>query len=246
MNLIILTAQDCISGSQYSLTDYRAEHIRDILRASQGDTLEVGLLDGPKGLGTIIELADEVVLDCEFDSEIIRPAQIIDVVCALPRPQTLKKVLASAACMGVANIHFIRAKRVEKSYFHSPMLRPEKYTKYLLDGLAQGKNTIMPNVSFNRYFKRFFEDSLPQIQADGPYRKIIADLDAPTGLTEMNIVSTERIMLAIGPEGGWVPFEIDFMKNHGFEPFILGPWTLRVENALVATLAQLQLARKAR
>jgi RsmE family RNA methyltransferase len=40
------------------------------------------------------------------------------------------------------------------------------------------------------------------------------------------------VVLAIGPDGGWVPFEIDLLARCGFVPVSLGPRVLRVEVAV--------------
>ena len=50
-------------------------------------------------------------------------------------------------------------------------------------------------------------------------------------------------MAAVGPEGGWVPFELNLMQSLGFNPFTLGRWTLRVEHAVTAALSQIELMR---
>jgi RsmE family RNA methyltransferase len=54
---------------------------------------------------------------------------------------------------------------------------------------------------------------------------------------------TEPLLFAIGPEGGWVLFEIELMEGLGFKRFSLGRWTLRVEHAVTAVLSQLELLR---
>jgi RsmE family RNA methyltransferase len=65
----------------------------------------------------------------------------------------------------------------------------------------------------------------------------------PCGTT--NVASLIRgcdnchIVAAIGPEGGWVEFERGLFKQQQFVPVSLGPWTLRVEYAVTALLAQL-------
>jgi RsmE family RNA methyltransferase len=45
--------------------------------------------------------------------------------------------------------------------------------------------------------------------------------------------------LAIGPEGGFIPFEIDLLSRQGFRPVHLGPRPLRVETAVPALLGRL-------
>ncbi|MEA3296509.1 MAG: RsmE family RNA methyltransferase, partial [candidate division Zixibacteria bacterium] len=53
----------------------------------------------------------------------------------------------------------------------------------------------------------------------------------------------QNILPAIGPEGGWVPFETELMERVGFQRFSLGRWTLRVETAVTAVLSQVELLR---
>ena len=47
----------------------------------------------------------------------------------------------------------------------------------------------------------------------------------------------ERVLLAIGPEGGWNAFELALLQRHGFRLIGLGPRPLRVDTACTALLA---------
>ena len=47
----------------------------------------------------------------------------------------------------------------------------------------------------------------------------------------------QRVLLAIGPEGGWNAFELDLLSAHGFQPAGIGPRTLRSDTACIALLA---------
>ena len=246
MNLILLTDDMAIDADTYRLNPLQAEHVRTILRANAGDMLQVGLLDGPVGVARIERLTDaEVVIRCDTLVEAPPLLPVIDLICALPRPQTLKKVLLTAATMGVRRIHLIRANRVEKSFFHSPLLEPERYTPFLLEGLAQGRLTRLPVVQVHDRFKRFFEDTLPESEANetDPALRILPDLDATAHLRTVYNGEETRLLIAIGPEGGWVPFEVELMQGKGFQRVTLGRFTLRVETAVTAALSQVELIR---
>ena len=49
--------------------------------------------------------------------------------------------------------------------------------------------------------------------------------------------SDERVLIAIGPEGGWNAFELALLQAHGCQPVGMGPRTLRVDTACTALLA---------
>lgn len=243
MNLVILTEADLSEGNLYRLMDSRAEHIRRILKLKTGDKLAVGLVNGPKATAEIMRVDETTVeLYCDFTGGVpaTLPKPEIDIICALPRPQTLKKVLQTSASMAVRRLYLVRTNRVEKSYFDSPLLEKQNYTRFLIEGLSQGGFTRLPEVSIHHRFRPFFEDNLPETeraQEDIPVR-LCPHPEASEHLSQSLKPLPERVIVAIGPEGGWVPFELELMRKLGFQLIRMGPWILRVENALVAVIAQ--------
>ncbi|MGZ3460670.1 MAG: RsmE family RNA methyltransferase, partial [Archangium sp.] len=63
-------------------------------------------------------------------------------------------------------------------------------------------------------------------------------------LTRVGAQTASRVVLAVGPDGGWVPFEAELLEAHGFRPVSLGPRILRVETAVPVLLGQLALLRE--
>ena len=241
MNLIILSENDR-DGDLFTLSDERAEHIRTVLKLNVGDTFEVGLVNGSSGFA-LVESVSEAGIELKLDrmSDYREPSPHIDLIIALPRPQTLKKVLWIAGSMGVRRLHLIRANRVEKSYYDSPLLEPENYERFLVDGMSQGKQTRLPEVQIHKRFKPFFEDFLPAHEdQENLGVKLLCDMENKESLGQFINTKTEKLMIAVGPEGGWVPFETELMVSSGFQPFSLGRWVLRVESAVTAALAQVE------
>lgn len=243
MNLILLFPEE-VQGDHVTLTDHRAEHIRTVLRSTAGDQLRVGLLNGPLGTASVESVAHGSVslrLDLHGPVPPLPPTALI---LALPRPIMLKRVLAQATALGVARIFLINANRVEKSFFQASLLRDEAYQAALFQGLEQAVDTRLPDVSIHTRFRPFVEDTLPRYLADFSVR-LIAHPTAAAPLPEVAPVPLrERAILAIGPEGGWVDFEIDRFTTCGFQGFSLGSRILRVDSAVPALLAQLELLRR--
>lgn len=244
---MILTEEDRLSDQLFVVSGKPRRHIINVLRSSVGDTLEVGLIDGPTGTGTIERFEKgKVILNCTWQAEIADADPVIELICALPRPQTLKKVLQTAATMAVDNIHIINANRVEQCYFNSSAMTQDSIRKNLLEGLSQGKITRMPKVTVHPRFRCFFEEVLPRHIAEQPGQavKLVADVESITYINNSMLANSNRIYLAIGPEGGWVPFELEIMRRQGFVAVTICDSLLRVENALVAAIAQLKLICK--
>lgn len=235
MNLILLHPDEVVENCAV-LVDERALHIRKVLKAQTGKRLRIGLLNGPLGTGTVWSVhQDEVTLGCEFE-ESLPPEPGIDLLLAMPRPKVLKRMWAQLAALGVGRVVLLRADKVERYYFDSHVIDPDCYTKLLMEGLQQARCTHLPEVLVKPLFKPFVEDELDGLFSE--HQKLLADPSGSQRLSEMNF-NRERILLAIGPEGGWTPYELDLLKEHGFELFGMGNRILRTDTAAIGLLSVL-------
>ena len=234
MNLILLYQDDFIAENRVRLTGRRLEHIRTVHRGGPDTQLRVGLLNGEIGHGSITRSdMESVELITSLDQP---PPEILPVtlLLALPRPKMLKRVLQSATSLGVKQIYLINSFRVEKSFWSSPILEPDKLQEQLLLGLEQARDTILPAVHLRQRFKPFVEDELPEL-CRGSRALVAHPTSEKVALLEPNLPTT----LAIGPEGGFIPYEIDKFGACGFVPFSLGDRILRVETAVPVLLSKM-------
>lgn len=235
MNLILLFQDDFVKDRQrVSLRGRRHEHILNVHRASVGDRLTVGLLNGKIGTGMVTRL-DNDALEMEIVLDRDPPPPLdVTMILALPRPIVLKRILLSASSMGVKRIFLIHARRVEKSYWNSPILDEKKIKEQLILGLEQSRDTIMPEVWLRQKFKPFVEDDLPDLI------KGTLPLVAHPGTSEPcpNQVRCP-VTLAIGPEGGFMPYEVEMLEGAGFGAVNIGERILRVETAVPVLLSKL-------
>ena len=235
MNLILLSPNDFIKPkTRVRLDGRRYLHIRDIHRAKEGDELSVGLLGGRIGTGKIASLTGEAI-EMDISLNLQPPSPLpVTLILALPRPNILKRALQAASAMGVKTIFLIHSNRAEKSFWLSPVLKPEKIQEQLLLGLEQGKDTVLPDIQLRKNFKPFFEDELPEL-IQGT-RALIAH---PQASEECPRDIRQPVTLMIGPEGGFIPYEIEKLTALGFTPVHLGDHILRVDTAVPALLARL-------
>lgn len=235
MNLILLFHDDFIEGtSRVKLAGRRLKHVLDVHRASVGDELCVGLVNDRIGTGKVLALSES---DLEMEVSLERmPPQALPVVLilALPRPKVLRRVLRAVSSMGVKKMILLNSFRVEKSYWKSPVLGLESIHEQLVLGLEQSRDTVVPEVRLRPLFKPFVEDELP-----GLIKGTLSLVAHPNTFAECPCSVDRPVTLAIGPEGGFIPYEIDKLVAAGFSPVHFGERVLAVETAVPALLARL-------
>lgn len=237
MNLLLLSADDLISPNRARFSGRRARHLNDVLKLKPGDTVKVGIINGTICVAHIRHLdatSVELELAPEPEHKPPPPALPVTLIVALPRPKMLKRVIQTSATLGVKRLLFIHSYRVEKSYWQTPLLRPDAVRENLLLGLEQAGDTVLPEVSLYKRFKPFVEDQLPEIVTGS--RALVAH---PAAGTRVPSGVDEKITLVIGPEGGFIPYEIEKLVAAGCTPVSLGPRILRVETAIPVLLGRL-------
>jgi RsmE family RNA methyltransferase len=91
------------------------------------------------------------------------------------------------------------------------------------------------------------EDELDVLCPDS--QRVMAHPDA-AGRTVWDVVahtahddpSNRRVLLAVGPEGGWTAFERELLTTHGFVPVSMGKRTLATTTACIALLTLVHAA----
>ena len=234
MNLLLLRESDAINNAQTVLNDYRAEHIIKVLKLPVNHTLTIGAINGKVGTATILAIANNSVTLGNITLTAQPPAQIdVELILALPRPRMLQRSLQTIATMGVKKLHLIHTQRVEKSFWQTPLLKEEAIAEQLILGLEQAKATQIPEVIQHKKWRPFIQDQLPFMQQQ---QKIIAH---PGNYPKATPLTAQPSVLAIGPEGGFTPEEVDTFLNNQFSAVQLGDRILRVETAVPVLLAKL-------
>ena len=234
MNLILLFKDDFIDENNVRLEGRRLRHILEVHRPVKGDELRVGLEGGLTGPGRITSITtDSLKMEVSLTDD--PPAALpLNLILALPRPKVLRRVILSVTAMGVKRIFLINSFRVEKSFWQSPALGPDSIQKQLVLGLEQARDTILPEVILRPFFKPFVEDEMPALIKD------TLPLVAHPGATELCPRGVRRpVTLAIGPEGGFIPYEIDKLMLCGLHAVHLGERILNIEAVVPSLISRL-------
>ncbi|MFT5034057.1 MAG: 16S rRNA (uracil1498-N3)-methyltransferase [Bacteroidia bacterium] len=234
MNCILLEVRELDASGVAHISGARFEHIRDILRAKTGESIKVGIIGGKLGLATITALTnDSIELNVCCDEP--PPAKLpLTLILALPRPKAARRLCRTIAELGVPKLILLNSYRVEKSYWQSPLLAPDKVRDYFIEGLQQAGDTIMPELQIEQRFKPFVEDRLAAITNNT--RALVAH---PYNAESTPSAEQSPTVLAVGPEGGFIPYEIDKLKAAGMQTISIGERILKVETAVPTLLAKL-------
>ncbi|MGM0701186.1 MAG: 16S rRNA (uracil(1498)-N(3))-methyltransferase [Pseudomonadota bacterium] len=236
MNLILLAPADFVSPRLARVCDpRRLRHLREVHNARPGAHLTVGIEDGGIGRGELLSLDEhEARFALDTLDQTSPPPLPVHLVLALPRPRMLARTLEHVTALGVKELTLLNTRRVEKSYWQSPELSADKIHAHLVLGLEQARDTAMPKVNLAKGFRPFVEDELPGL-LDGR-RGLLAHpgmpAECPRGIHEPTL-------LLVGPEGGFIPWEVEQLQAAGCQGIHLGPRILRVETAVTALLARL-------
>ncbi len=247
MNLILLDKKELDTNGLTVLSDRRAKHICEVIKPSVGDHLNAGIINGKVGqvevldfnLGSSPNISLQVINDSLTESS--PPALDISLIISLPRPKVARRLIALCTECGVKDIHFINSYRVEKSFWQSPLLNKDKVHQQIQLSLEQSKDTQLPSIQFHNRFKPFVEDELPamaknkQALVAHPYN---ADIYLDSSTNSLDARKQQSRLIAIGPEGGFIPYEIELLQKAGLKTIGLGSRIYRVETVVPLLLGK--------
>lgn len=234
MNLALLFGEDFVAADRAVLTGRRLAHLNSVLKTAEGDLVPVGLVNGDIGTGRVLQLTDtQSVLQVTLTDPPPRPLPLT-LVLAMPRPKMFRRVLQTCATLGVKDIWLINSYKVEKSFWQTPWLSEENLRENMVLGLEQARDTLMPRVHIRKLFKPFVEDELPALLQDT--RAMVAH---PGTTSPCPVHINGPATLCVGPEGGFISYEVDKLVEAGCEAVHLGSRILRVETAVPVLVSRL-------
>lgn len=234
MNIVLLNANQDGSRDIWSIEDQRQiKHLNQHLQLKAGDTLKVGVRDGQRYLTEVQSITAQQIMLRPIQTESVPNKVPVHLILALPRPKVLRRMIMDAVTLGVERISLIHSYRVDKSYWQSPFL--QQLDDYVTLGLEQAGDTIVPEIQLYKRFKPFVEDVLPTLISE----QRPAYVAHPYAEQSMPHAIAHGCNLIVGPEGGFIPYEIELLKKNGCQAMSLGNRILRTETAVSNILGRL-------
>lgn len=235
MNIVLLEPnQITTTDNIWQIENQRQlQHLQQHIQLNCGDTLKVGVRNGQRYLTEVISVSEQQIRIRPIQVEAIPAKLPVHLILALPRPKVLRRIIMDAVTLGVERISLIHSYRVDKSYWQSPFL--QQLDDYVTLGLEQAGDTIAPEIQLYKRFKPFVEDVLPTFISD----QKPAYVAHPYAEQQMPYVIQHSCHLIVGPEGGFIPYEVDLLIKNGCQAMSLGNRILRTETAVSHILGRL-------
>ena len=233
MNIVLLDSRQT-ETEYWSITSKRQiEHLLQHVNVQVGDTLKVGIREAKRYLTEVISIEVNRIVLKPIHEEAVPSKLPLTLIVAMPRPKVLRRLIMDSVTLGVDKIILIHSYRVDKSYWQTPFL--QQLDQYITLGLEQAGDTIAPKIEIYKRFKPFVEDILPNMISDHvpcfvahPYVEDVM----PTGINQ-------PCTMVIGPEGGFIPYEIDLLEKNGCQAVSLGNRIIRTETVIPYVLGRL-------
>jgi len=244
VNLLLLLPDE-VSRDTAIVEGPRAAHLLGVLGKGVGDPVKAGIL----GLGLCpaeVTAIGRAAARVELRLGPVVPSREPQtcLILALPRPKGLSRIVQLAASLGVRRLDLVGAHKVDPAYFSSPRLHPDRLKSDAHLGLEQGGLVHLPLLVVHRHL----EEVVRPVRAGAGGTHVLFDPSAedamPAALEGPSWHRDAEVVLAFGPDGGFVPEEVELFRRAGYELATLSRSTLRTEVAVAVGLGQLELCRR--
>lgn len=230
------------------LTGAEARHAASALRLQPGDEIELrdgrgaaweGIISGVKGAAVHVRLTGKRELGSESSLD-------LTLALAYARSERMELALRQATELGVARIAVFRAERSQYGLAGEKAgKREERWRKIVQAALCQCGRARTPEL----VFLSCVDDLLagPQEWQTGARSGGLGILALESEKEEsllslwQKFPSQRKVLMAVGPEGGWTQGEMERFMSADFHKIHLGPRVLRLETAAAAVVAAAQL-----
>lgn len=224
-----------VPGTVVELPSDTASHVAKVLRAHGGDELILFNGDGREFAGAIETVRGSRVTASVGDGRQVdreSPFAVTLVQC-IPRGDRMDFIVQKATELGVVRIVPVLSQRsVVRLDDRQSESKAAHWRAVAVSACEQCGRNRLPDIEAPRQLINYLGES----QATGP--RLVLEPDSASNGIAQNLGAAVEI--AIGPEGGFGPDELEAFRVAGFTRVALGPRVLRTETAAIAAVTWLQ------
>ena len=220
------------------ITGSDVNHIKNVLRMRQGETILISAGDNLEYTCLVSEMeAEEVIADISYVQEVgMELPSKIYLFQGLPKSDKMELIIQKAVELGVAEIVPMATKRaVVKLDAKKAAKKVQRWNEIAKSAAKQSKRGLIPEVKPVMSFKEAVEYGKSMDMLLIPYE------DAKGIAHSREVVETVKdkksLGIYIGPEGGFPEEEVSLAMKAGAEPVTLGHRILRTETAGMTLLS---------
>lgn len=233
----IHVAAPLVPGAEIALPEASAAHLSRVLRLGVGDACVLFNGDGHDYAARIVALGKrELRVAVDAATAVLRESPLhITLLQAIARGEKMDLILQKATELGVAQVRPLSSQRSEVKLDDA---RAEKrlshWRSVVASACEQSGRAVVPEVIAPLPLAA----ALAALSAGG--LRLRLDPAGDINLRTLELAQAMPVLLAVGPEGGWSPLDLEELRAAGFVGLRLGPRILRTETAGLAAIAALQ------
>lgn len=224
-------------GQEVALPEDAAAHLARVLRLREGDACVLFNGDGHDYPARLVALDKRQVRARIEAAQPLRNESPLRIVLlqGVARGEKMDLILQKATELGVAQILPVDSERSEVKLSGERLhKRLAHWQGVVVAACEQSGRARVPEVAAPQPLiaaAAALPDDALRLLLDPQGAHVLSSLQAPV---------SQRVVIAIGPEGGWSPRDRQALEAAGFQGLRLGPRVLRTETAGLAAIAALQ------
>jgi 16S rRNA (uracil1498-N3)-methyltransferase len=221
---------DEVSANRAAITGDHADHLIRVLRARVGHEFDIATGTVVRR-GRIVTIKDgRVEFDLGEEVSVARSANLT-LLLAIFKFDRMEWAIEKCTELGVSRIVPVVARRTDAHLASAAAKRAERWRRIALQAAEQSRRADPPEISD--------PIKLPDAASlSGDLRIVLAESERQVLLRDiLKSHADGKTLLAIGPEGGWVEEELNFLQKSGWASASLGSTILRAETAAIAATA---------
>jgi 16S rRNA (uracil1498-N3)-methyltransferase len=220
---------DEVSGNRAALTGTHADHLARVLRARVGQEFDISTgADVRRGIVSNIQPSR-----VEFELGDMVPtssAPHITLALSIFKFDRMEWAIEKCTELGVARIIPVIARRTETHLAAASVKRVERWQRIARQAAQQSRQVSPPGICQPVKLK-------DAVGLAGGKRIVLSEAEPEVMLRDVLQGYGGGLVLAIGPEGGWTPAELEAFHTADWIAASLGSTILRAETAAIAALA---------